>query len=198
MRILKDILLDEYHGDDSLLYHYTTMESACKILESNTLRLSNLINMNDPLEFCNYNGFGFNGTCDDIANIVQELELSLEERQNTVRLLCFCKDSFCCKSEWNDKKYMMVNDVVGKTKKEARDWSKTYTPILMAITSHDDIDTIREEIIEKTGIIIPSGDLRSAKDILGNQKNMKRKTELVDNESESGRGNLSDIYASDE
>lgn len=57
-------------------------------------------------------------------------------------------------------------------KKEARDWSKTYTPILMAITRNDmvNIQAMREEIIATTGIIIPATVLQSAKLRLGDQK----------------------------
>ena len=104
MSKLKDNLLDEYHGDDSLLYHYTTMKSACKILESNKLRLSNLLNMNDPLEFCRPKGLGFNGIDESHKDAFKDLQLSLKERENSVRLLCFCKDEFFNQEEWNNEK----------------------------------------------------------------------------------------------
>lgn len=97
-------LLDEYEGNDSLLYHYTSLESACKILESNSLRLSNLLNVNDPLEFRRPKGFGFNGDDENISKIMTELNQSLTERENTTRLLCFCQDFFCSKEDWNNEK----------------------------------------------------------------------------------------------
>ncbi len=94
----------ECHGNDTLLFHYTSMDSACKILETNTLRLSNLVSVNDPLEFCLPEHFSFVGYGDagDIKN-VHQLQQSLKERRNSVRLLCFCRDYFCNQQEWNDK-----------------------------------------------------------------------------------------------
>lgn len=97
-------LLNRYKGNDSLLYHYTSLESACKILEFNSLRLSNLLSVNDPLEFCRPNGFGFNGYGENIGKIMDELNQSLTERENTTRLLCFCQDFFCSQGDWNNEK----------------------------------------------------------------------------------------------
>lgn len=54
MTDLESNLLNQYRGNDSLLYHYTSLESVCKILESNSLRLSYLLNVNDSLEFSNH------------------------------------------------------------------------------------------------------------------------------------------------
>lgn len=51
MTDLESNLLNQYRGNDSLLYHYTSLESACKILESNSLRLSNLLNVTFLLNF---------------------------------------------------------------------------------------------------------------------------------------------------
>ena len=64
-----------------------------------------------------------------------------------------------------------------KKGKEARDWSKTYTPILMAITQKDNANDIREEIIKSTGIIIPVDALQKAKETIGNQKIYAIKTD---------------------
>lgn len=102
--MLENILLNKNHGNDSLLYHYTSMKSACKILESNMLRLSNLVSMNDPLEFCRPKGLGFNGSDELYKDAFYDLQISLEERENFVRLLCFCKDEFCNQSEWQNQK----------------------------------------------------------------------------------------------
>ena len=38
---LNERLTNNTSGDDSLLYHYTSLNSACKILETKTLKLSN-------------------------------------------------------------------------------------------------------------------------------------------------------------
>lgn len=54
--------------------------------------------------------------------------------------------------------------------KEPRDWSKTFTPILMAITQNDDVEKMSEQIKKTTNLDIPAGDLADAKSILGNQK----------------------------
>lgn len=104
MTDLESNLLNQYRGNDSLLYHYTSLESACKILESNSLRLSNLLNVNDPLEFCRPKAFGFNEDDENIGKIMAELNQSLTERENTIRLLCFCQDFFCSQEDWNNEK----------------------------------------------------------------------------------------------
>ena len=80
LSMLENILLNKNHGNDSLLYHYTSMKSACKILESNKFRLSNLLNMNDPLEFCRPKGLGFNGSDELNKDAFYDLQISLEER----------------------------------------------------------------------------------------------------------------------
>lgn len=99
---LINILKNHYEGSDDLLFHYTSLNAACSILSSNRLRLSNLTNMNDPLEFCEPNIFGFNGFEIDMKKAMRELTVSLQERENKIRLICFCKD-FYCKGEWNNE-----------------------------------------------------------------------------------------------
>lgn len=100
---LIDVLENSYEGSDKLLFHYTSLESACNILSSNKLRLSNLANMNDPLEFCKPDCFGFGDVRTDIMKkAMRELMASLQERENKIRLICFCKD-FYCKGEWNNE-----------------------------------------------------------------------------------------------
>lgn len=44
MSILEDKLKQSMQGDDSFLYHYTSLSSACKIFENRSLKLSNLTN----------------------------------------------------------------------------------------------------------------------------------------------------------
>lgn len=107
MSDLESILKQEYYGDDSLLYHYTSLSSACKILKSGSLKLSNLTNTNDPLEFVDFSGFASSlpiGKNDDFERILCELRISSERRRNFVRMLCFCKDLFCTSDEWKDEK----------------------------------------------------------------------------------------------
>ena len=54
--------------------------------------------------------------------------------------------------------------------KEPRDWSKTFTPILMALTRNDDIKEIKKQT---KGILkddVPDGIIKAAKLVLGNKK----------------------------
>lgn len=106
MSILKDKLKQNMQGDDSFLYHYTSLSSACKIFESGSFRLSNLTNTNDPLEFLSPDNFGFSYWGDNInyKKVFHELSLAGQKRRNYVRMLCFCKDSFCNSDEWENEK----------------------------------------------------------------------------------------------
>ncbi len=100
---LINVLKNQYEGSDDLLFHYTSLNAACSILSSNKLRLSNLKNLNDPLEFCRLNCFSFNGLeIDAMKKAVKELYESLKERENKVRLLSFCRDFFT-EGEWDNK-----------------------------------------------------------------------------------------------
>ncbi len=60
--------------------------------------------------------------------------------------------------------------VAGKKNKESRDWSKTYTQVLLAITKYDNAIAMNKRIKKKTGIDIPLSQLETAKAMLGNQK----------------------------
>lgn len=98
-------------GDDTLLYHYTSLSSACKILESGSLRLSNLTNTNDPLEFLSPENFGFSAWGNiDWKKVFHELRLSGQKRRNYVRMLCFCKDLFCTPRDWKNEKNQDFSD----------------------------------------------------------------------------------------
>ena len=48
---IKSILTNEYNND-TFLFHYTSLDACCSIIESKQLRMGNLANTNDPLEFC--------------------------------------------------------------------------------------------------------------------------------------------------
>lgn len=125
MTELESLLIDNIRGNDMLLYHYTSLDSSLKILESNRLRLSNLANLNDPLEFHNFGGFGFNGFCNNISKVLDELVASLKERENTVRLLCFCKDEFCNQSECqNEKAQHKADNLLHKGWARSRMWAQ--------------------------------------------------------------------------
>ena len=54
--------------------------------------------------------------------------------------------------------------------KEPRDWSKTFTPILMALTQNDDIEEIREQIKRIIDEDTPDDVIKAAKDSLKGQK----------------------------
>ena len=96
-------LKQEHKGNNSLLFHYTNAEAAYKIIDSNTLKLSNLLTVNDPLEFCDPLHFTFTGQDYNENKIMHELQISLTERKNFVRLLSFCRDYFISPEDWNDE-----------------------------------------------------------------------------------------------
>ena len=54
--------------------------------------------------------------------------------------------------------------------KEARDWSKVLTPVLMALTQNNDTSLMKEQIKNSINKEIPEEALKEAKDVLGNQK----------------------------
>lgn len=54
--------------------------------------------------------------------------------------------------------------------KEPRDWSKTFTPILMALTQNEDAEGAQKQIKESIKQDMPLEALSEAKEVLGNQK----------------------------
>ena len=62
--------------------------------------------------------------------------------------------------------YLPKND----SGKEPRDWSKTFTPILMGLTQNDDTEDMQEQIKAATKLEIPEPALAKAKEVLGDQK----------------------------
>ena len=62
------------------------------------------------------------------------------------------------------------DEALGKKNKESRDWSKTYTQVLLAITKYDNAIAMNKRIKKKTGIDIPLSQLEVAKAMLGKQK----------------------------
>lgn len=124
--MLKDKLMQSMYGDDSLLYHYTSLSSACKILESGSLKLSNLTNTNDPLEFLSPENFGFSYWGDiDYRKVFYELTLAGQNRRNYVRMLCFCKDLFCTPDEWkNEKNQDFADNLLFKGWARSRMWAQ--------------------------------------------------------------------------
>ena len=105
MSTLEDRLKHWYQGDDKLLYHYTSLSSACKILENHNLRLSNLTNTNDPLEFAFTNSLDCSWVGEiDEKKVFRELEISRMKRASSVRMMCFCMDKYCKQEDWNNEK----------------------------------------------------------------------------------------------
>ena len=104
MMFMKDKLIDNTISDDTLIYHYTSFNSACMILDTKRVRLSSLVNTNDPLEFMDKS---LNIIEHDIHNTTRtidcELNKSFVERQNIVRLLCFSVDFPCIGEEKNQE-----------------------------------------------------------------------------------------------
>jgi len=54
--------------------------------------------------------------------------------------------------------------------KEPRDWSKTFTPILMALTQNEDAGDAQKQIKDTIKLDVPKDAIRAAKDVLGEQK----------------------------
>ena len=79
-----------WENDFPLLFHYTSLEAACKIIESNRLKLGNLSKTNDPLEFCKPSGYGMVGpiSTEEHCRILREDE----QAKDSCRILCFCHD----------------------------------------------------------------------------------------------------------
>ncbi|MBQ5908060.1 MAG: DUF2971 domain-containing protein, partial [Treponema sp.] len=96
---LKIQLTDNTFSYDSLLYHYTSEESAHKILTNNTLKLSSLPKTNDPLEFEDLSMIMFNREIRERGLKFKYLQDSFTERKNTVRFACFSIDSQCIKND---------------------------------------------------------------------------------------------------
>ena len=92
MSELEGRLLDN-KSDDSLLFHYTSLESACKILCSNEIRLSSLPYTNDPLEFISPSIYNFTIWADkDEKEVIEKLTQARQQRDNCVRIFCLCRD----------------------------------------------------------------------------------------------------------
>lgn len=126
MTNLEDRLQQPMTGDDLFLYHYTSLSSACKIFESNSLKLSNLTNTNDPLEFLSPENCGFSSCGDiDYKKVFYELRLLGQKRRNYVRMLCFCKDLFCTSEEWkNEKNQDFADNLLFKGLTRSRMWAQ--------------------------------------------------------------------------
>ena len=88
MTNLEDRLQQPITGDDSFLYHYTSLSSACKIFECNSLKLSNLTNTNDPLEFLSPENCGF-----QVVEILiirkSSKNLDYQDRSEEIMFACF-------------------------------------------------------------------------------------------------------------
>lgn len=124
---LYERLVNNSSGDDSLLFHYTTLNSACKILESKSLKLSNLSNTNDPLEFIPGGGFSYNGwgEMEQMFKIMRELTISSRKRQNYIRMMCFCLDNFCSIEDWqNEKKQTFTDNLLDRGWARSRMWAQ--------------------------------------------------------------------------
>ncbi len=54
--------------------------------------------------------------------------------------------------------------------KEPRDWSKTFTPILMALTQNDNVEDVKKQVKNILSEDTPDEVIQQAKDVLGEQK----------------------------
>ena len=169
MTNLEDRLQQPMTGDDSFLYHYTSLSSACKIFESNSLKLSNLTNTNDPLDFFSPENCGFSSCGDiDYKKVFQELRLSGQKRRNYVRMLCFCKDLFCTSEEWkNEKNQDFADNLLFKGWARSRMWAqyadnhsgaclvfhKSKFQKAFKSLSNDDVDILSDRAINYTNYL---------------------------------------------
>ncbi|MDD5942883.1 DUF2971 domain-containing protein [Fibrobacter sp.] len=92
------------------LFHYTSYSSALGILLSQQMRLSSLVNMNDPLEFQDHHNDGVvsndNPTNEECAARLFMFLNAVTEKENSVRLACFSMDTpFPDKSERGQTNY---------------------------------------------------------------------------------------------
>jgi transcriptional regulator GlxA family with amidase domain len=87
----------EYANDPSLyLYHYTSSDTARKILESGSVRLAPYQNTNDPKESKDWHfsvGMSVNGRNLDHATAQSMSDWLSSTIKSTARLACFCTDS---------------------------------------------------------------------------------------------------------
>ena len=90
---IKSILTNEYNND-TFLFHYTSLDACCSIIESKQLRMGNLANTNDPLEFCGFPSPCFIGDIEtsDMAKKFSENQEAQNLRNKAIRILCFCQD----------------------------------------------------------------------------------------------------------
>ena len=101
-----------YHGlnpgnEPRFLYHYTSFESALKILDTGKLMLRSLSNMNDPYEFLPRNhGVAGHGSPsnEELSIAVAKNKHAHIERSNDVRMVSFsvdCDDGEILHKGWN-------------------------------------------------------------------------------------------------
>jgi hypothetical protein len=92
-------------------------------LKSGSLKLSNLTNTNDPLEFVDFSGFASSlpiGKNDDFDRISCELDVSSKRRRNFVRMICFC--TFDDKN--NEKAQNFADNFLHKGWARSRMWAQ--------------------------------------------------------------------------
>lgn len=83
-------LFDEEFNDELLLYHYTSFNKACKILDGNTFRFSKLSLTNDPIEAKPK----ITARSDLAKKNLHTVLLHFEKvNKSSLKLLCFSKDT---------------------------------------------------------------------------------------------------------
>lgn len=104
---------------DSYLYHYTSIEKAVTILDSNSLRFSKITATNDTLEAkpkMSYRNIYANDELNEIVNEISRIN------RNYIQLLCFSKDSEIDKATNNQRVYL--SDYSGRGFALPRMWAQ--------------------------------------------------------------------------
>ncbi len=83
-------LFDDEFNDELLLYHYTSFNTACKILDGNTFKFSNLSLTNDPVESKPKITARSDSAKKNLATVLSHFE---KVNKNNLKLLCFSKDT---------------------------------------------------------------------------------------------------------
>lgn len=83
-------LFDEEFNDDLLLYHYTSFNTACKILDGNSFKFSSLSLTNDPVESKPKITARTEASKNDLRKVLSHFE---KVNKSNLQLLCFSKDT---------------------------------------------------------------------------------------------------------
>lgn len=108
---------------EKYLYHYTSVEKACKILYYESLRFSPIIKTNDTVEAkvkIDFNGTGIK----DFKIKQKKINEYMLKYNEYLQLLCFCKDEERKNPIYNKKDDMYFVDMMGRGFSLPRMWAQ--------------------------------------------------------------------------